>query len=1194
MENINSVTNLLKNVPKEILSKINFSTNTTNEYGTNLEVIVLFGEGEEAVQTLVSGLGGKFENLGYGYGIVTIAFDKLIDLARSKDIQYIELPKSLYFTDSESNKAACVDRARSEFSLDGEGIVIGFIDTGIDYTHPAFLNDDGTTRIEYIYDLSLNGQVYNKSQINNALKSNDPYSVVPSYDSIEHGTHVVGIACAGGKINSRYYGVAPKSSIMMVKSGRGLFSLSTNILRGISFLITKSRELTMPLVINISLSTNDGAHNGTSLLEQYIGVIAKSERVTIAIAAGNEGNAAHHVSGKLESSNVVKFEVAEDETAVIINLYKSVLPSVSLEFIAPTGGSTGGISIEETFIEGVISGNKYQVYNTGPKPFDISGEIGISLISNGNYIIPGVWTIILRTTNEYEGIYDMWLPISEGLNKKTKFLEPVETGTLGIPATVPDVISVGSYNYVTKNISAFSGRGRKNSLYFFEKPDIVAPGEGIFAPVPDSSFDTKTGTSMATPHVSGISALMMEWGIIKGNDPYLYGDRLKYYLVKGARKERADITYPDTSWGYGEVCLYDSLKIVQDILGIVTGTAPNYRQEKNEFNSIGEYRNKLFLSDERVGFLVEFSTEDIIFELNKFENISVVTVSQSYAIVFAPLKDRDIISRYAKNIIEDELTAIYTLNAISPIEDTKVLGYHKNEYLTLDGRDVLIALIDSGIDYLNEEFMYEDDTTRIIKIWDQTIEDNEEVQGLRLGKEFSRDEINKAIKLKKSGGDPYSIVSSKDEVGHGTMVASISAARGRDSRVEGVANNSELLVVKLKPEGTDKLKLSGITKPNVIGYGIANIMVAIRYISKISSELKKPVVIIFAMGSNLGPHDGSDIIPINFDNFIAQAGSAVVTGTGNEGDTDTHTEGSIKNDGEESQIELMVGEKQKTLNIQIWIDKPDVMSISIVSPSGEIIERIPARDEKIEEFKFIYEQTLMSVEYFLSNKSSGDENININLVNLKPGIWRFILHGDYIINGKYSAWIPQRYLLDEDTKFLSPSPNVTLMNPSDGKKLISVAYYNQDNNIVLAKSGRGFTRDGRIKPDVAAAGINALVKDSSGNIKSVSGSSVATALVGGICALILQWAIVDKNKPLIYIQEITSYIIRGARMRKGDNYPNSEWGYGVIDFEGIIKSLRGEYREENLYYSEFKIGEIFIRKPSEFIDIEVKEEDIFR
>ena len=1104
MENINSVTNLLKNVPKEILSKINFSTNISNEYGTNLEVIVLFGEGEEAVAALVESLGGKFENLGYGYGIVTIEFDKLIDLARSKDIQYIELPKSLYFTDSRSNKAACIDRARSEFGLEGQGIVIGFIDTGIDYTHPAFLNDDGTTRIEYIYDLSLNGQVYDKAQINNALKSNDPYSVVPSNDSIEHGTHVVGIACAGGKIDRKYYGVAPKSSIMMVKSGRGLFSLSTNILRGVAFLITKSRELAMPLVINISMSTNDGAHNGTSLLEQYINTIAISERVTIVIAAGNEGNAAHHVSGNLGASNVIKFEVAEDETAVVINLYKSVLPTVSLEFIAPTGGSTGSFSIEETFVEGVISGNKYQIYNTGPKPFDISGEFGISLISEGNYIIPGVWTIILRTTNEYEGIYDMWLPISEGLNKKTKFLEPVQTGTLGIPATVPNVISVGSYNYVTKNISAFSGRGQKYSLYFFEKPDIVAPGEGISAPVPDRSFDTKSGTSMAPPHVSGISALMMEWGIIKGNDPYLYGDRLKYYLIKGARKERRDITYPDTSWGYGEVCLYDSLKIAQDILGIVVGSSPSFRQEKNEFNSVEEYRDNLFLSNERVGYLVEFNTEDTILQLNKFENVSVVTISQSYAIVFAPLKDKSLISQYAKNIVEDEVTAIYTLNAISPIEDVNVLGYHKNEYLTLDGNGVLIAIMDSGIDYLNEEFMYEDDTTRIVKIWDQTIESDQEVEGLRLGKEFSREEINEAIKLKKNGGDPYSIVQSKDEVGHGTMVASIAAARGRDSRVEGVANNSELLIVKLKPEGNDRLKLSGITKPNITGYGIVNVMAAIRYISIVSSRLKRPIVVIFAMGSNLGSHDGSDIIPSNFENFLVQAGSAVVAGTGNEGNTDTHTEGIIKNEGEEAQIELMVGKEQKTLSFQIWIDKPDVMSISIVSPSGEIVERIPAKDERKEEFKFVYEQTLISVEYLLSNKTSGDENININLINLKPGIWRFILHGDYIINGKYSAWIPQRYLLDEDTKFLSPSPRVTLMNPSDGKKIISVAYYNQDNNIVLAESGRGFTRAGRVKPDIVAAGMNALVKDSSGNIKTVSGSSIATALVGWICALLLQ------------------------------------------------------------------------------------------
>jgi hypothetical protein len=374
---------------------------------------------------------------------------------------------------------------------------------------------------------------------------------------------------------------------MMVKSGRGLFSLSTQIMRGMKFLIDRGKELKMPLVINMSLSTNDGAHNGTSLLERYISTISSLERVTIVIAAGNEGNASHHIGGSLKSENSIKFNVAQDETAIIINLYKSILPKVTIEIITPTGISTGAVKSEEGYVEGVISGNRYVIYNTGPRPFDISGGIEVSLISGGNFILSGEWTIILRVTNNREGIYDMWLPISEGLNMKTKFSSPTVDNTLGIPATVQNVISVGSYNYITRNISPFSGRG-KPSLYYECKPDLVAPGEGITAPIPNGSFDSKTGTSMAAPHVAGISALMMEWGILKGNDPYLFGDRLKYYLIDGAKRERTDIPYPDTSFGYGEVCIYESILILRDILNILYTSSPvseiRYIGEHNEYN----------------------------------------------------------------------------------------------------------------------------------------------------------------------------------------------------------------------------------------------------------------------------------------------------------------------------------------------------------------------------------------------------------------------------------------------------------------------------------------------------------------------------------------------------------------------------------------------------------------------------------
>ncbi|MBI6025623.1 S8 family peptidase [Clostridium perfringens] len=550
----------INTIPKQIL------TSLIEQYSPNngeIELVVLYGDNFLRFKNSVDAIGAKVEDLGYGFGILIIKVSDLNRIIELEGLQYIELPKILYTSAYDSNRASCIPSVWNNYNLTGEGILVGFLDTGIDYTHNAFKDDEGNTRIEYIYDLE-NGVVYDKNKINEALKSEDPFSIVPEIDLSGHGTHVAGIACAGGNINFDNYGVAYKSSIAMVKiTGENSLraALSTQLMRGLKFLMDKSNEINKPLVVNISLSTNDGSHNGSSLLEKYIQTFTQLQKAVIVVAAGNEGNSAHHVGGKMKKEEDLDLNIGDGEKGIILDFFKPVLVDVSVEVISPTGISTGPMELSESYKERFVGREKIVVYSTGPKPFDIQGQTTISILPLGDTITSGGWRIIVRKLNNYEGYFDVWLPMAEGLNERTRFLQPSVYNTLGIPATVEGVISVGSYNFLNNNLSAFSGRGVVRPEWLI-KPDLVAPGENILSTVEEQGFDTKSGTSMAAPQVSGICALLFEWGIIRNNDPFLYGERIKYYLIKGAKRTIFGEAYPNPDLGYGFVCLDRTMELL--------------------------------------------------------------------------------------------------------------------------------------------------------------------------------------------------------------------------------------------------------------------------------------------------------------------------------------------------------------------------------------------------------------------------------------------------------------------------------------------------------------------------------------------------------------------------------------------------------------------------------------------------------
>ena len=463
--------------------------------------------------------------------------------------------------------------------------------------------------------------------------------------------------------------------------------------------------------------------------------------------------------------------------------------------------------------------------------------------------------------------------------------------------------------------------------------------------------------------------------------------------------------------------------------------------------------------------------------------------------------------------------------------------------------------MDTGIDYLNPAFMTEDNKTRIVGIWDQTVQNGPPPEGFGYGTEYSREQIDEAISAYNRGENPYSIVPEQDTIGHGTETAGIIGAGGRNG-VVGAAPDCEFLVVKLKEANPSVLGEFPQVNVQIPEYQTSDILLALKYLYDTQRKLNRPMAICIALGTNFGGHDGSSRVERYIDYFSVRSGIAVVGGTGNEGDAANHTSGVFNESGEVRIIELQVADDQLGIEVNIWFNRPDRFSLSIISPSGEIIERIPRKLKEAVTVKFTLEGTTVTLFYDYPEDITGNGHISISFSNIRGGIWQMVLIGDYIVDGRYDAWTYQKNFLMPGTKFLEPDPYVTLTIPSTSRTIIVASYYNQVNNTVVATSGRGFTRDGRVKPSVAAGGVNVLTTTPGGELTTVTGSSAATAVLTGAVALILQWGVVEGNNPALYPPKINTFLISGTRKRPGDIYPNPIWGYGILDLVQVFQNIR--------------------------------------
>lgn len=584
----------------------------------------------------------------------------------------------------------------------------------------------------------------------------------------------------------------------------------------------------------------------------------------------------------------------------------------------------------------------------------------------------------------------------------------------------------------------------------------------------------------------------------------------------------------------------------------------------------------IYLDENYLHYVVEYRG-DFQGTVDKLDYVCGFAITDTLGVVAVQENNLPKLRKEVPEIIFVEARSIYTLQDINPSDIDNISNVKINPYLNLTGKGILVGMIDSGINYLNQEFIREDDTSRIVSIWDQNIES--EKSDFKYGTVYNKEKIDEAIKVYRAGGDPYSIVKTKDEIDHGTKMAGIIGARGYNGKMKGIAHDCEFLVVKLLQSPNYKKILRDNNLPEVPVYSNAEVLSAIEFLRMSAKELEKPLIIFIGVGSQEGSHDGYNITARFISSLASREGIVFVAGTGNLGDAEGHASNIINNEGEIDTIELNVSKSMKSLEFYVWVQKPDEMSLSVIDPSGEDTGFYKPKIYSIERKDFYLLNTYLEVKCYNPENFTGHQVFILSFNNIKSGVWKIKLRGEYITKGRYDIWLPDKKLLPEGTKLLKVNPYTTLTIPSTAVRVITVAYYDSNNNSIVASSGKGYNSNYLINPDLAVGGINILTTSGTENkIVTVSGSSAATAIVAGAVCLLVQWQFMDVKYSGLYSTKLRSLLIYSATREKNYIYPNQDLGYGKLNLLDVFTILGGRYKR-NEEYIEYFVGNLFVRYP---------------
>lgn len=506
------------------------------------------------------------------------------------------------------------------------------------------------------------------------------------------------------------------------------------------------------------------------------------------------------------------------------------------------------------------------------------------------------------------------------------------------------------------------------------------------------------------------------------------------------------------------------------------------------------------------------------------------------------------LSRFSYNSIPK----CFTPTSMETLNQTGILPVQNYPTLQLKGEGVLIGFLDSGIDYTNQVFRNIDGSTRIAAIWDQTVQSGSPPEGFAYGTEFTEKQINEALNEE----NPLAVVPSSDDTGHGTYTASLAAGSGNpQEQFLGAAPEASIAVVKLK-QAKQYLRDYYFIPSDAVCYQETDLMLGLKYLNDLADSLSLPLVVCITVGSNMGGHIGTLPFSYLIEGYSTKANHITVIGTGNEADKRHHYFNTIADMADRKSVEIRVDENVSGFSLELWTDIPNILSISILSPSGENTSRIPFRAGASAEVSFLFERTKVSIDYRLLVEKSTSELVFFRFDAPAPGIWKIIIEPLALADGQFHMWLPVTEFLRGEVYFLEPDPYYTLTNPAAADSPIVVSYYNGNTDALSQSSGRGYTRSRRIKPDIAAPGVDVPGALPGGRFTVRTGASAAAAVTAGAIALMLEWLLNYENVPGIDSYQIKSLLILGAVRPKTMEYPNREWGYGQLNLYNTFETIR--------------------------------------